>query len=75
MKNLMHEITCSDIRLTELKLKRVRLCKKRLVAKKPSRFNKIKFDVWSIEMAKLNCEEDIILKELQEAYEDLESFL
>lgn len=75
MKKLMYEITCSDIRMTELKLKRIRIYRKRLLEEKPLVFNKKKFDAWSEKMAKLNCEEDIILKELQNAYEDLEDFL
>lgn len=75
MKCLMHEIVCSDIRMIELKLQRIKLCKKRLLKKKPSRFNNKKLNEWHAELKALEKQEEDTLEELQKAYGDLEFFL
>lgn len=71
----MQDIVCSDIRMTELKLERIRLCKKHLLKTRPCRFNNKKLKNWKQELDKLESNEQAILKELQDAYIDLEDFL
>ena len=75
MKNLMYEVTCSDIRITELKLKRIKLCKEQLLKNKPSLFNNKNIKIWQTKLNKLKEEEDNTIKELQEIYNDLAKFL
>ena len=53
MKNLMHDITCSNIRLSELKLKRIKLYKKRLLEAKPAYFRKKKLLAWQSKLDEL----------------------
>ena len=74
MINLMHDITCSDIRVSELKLKRIKLCKKRLLETKPSHFRKKKLLAWKSNLNELIKEEEKVESELQQAYIDLERF-
>lgn len=72
---MMYDIVCSDIKFMELKLKRIRLCKKRLLKTKPCRLNMNKFKSWQDSIKKLEKEEETILNELHDAYIDLEKFL
>ena len=74
MINLMHDITCSDIRVSELKLKRIKLYKERLLKTKPSRFRKKKLLTWKSKLNELIKEEEKVESELQQAYIDLERF-
>lgn len=74
MMNLMHEMTSSDIRLSELKLKRIKLCKKRLLETKPSRLRQKKFIAWQSQLEELIREEEAVEEELRKAYIDLEDF-
>lgn len=74
MKNLMHEIICSDIRIAELKIKRIRISKERLLKKKPVWFNKKKLNAWKSKLNELEVEEMSVAKELQDAYVDFEDF-
>ena len=74
MKNLMHDIVCSDIRIAELKIERIRLSKERLQEKKPLWFNKKKLSVWKTKLNELELEEMNATKELQDAYADFEDF-
>ena len=75
MKNLMYETVCSNIRLTELKLKRIGLLKQRLVETKPNRLNSKKIKIWQTKLKELEQEEEHALKELAASYIDLENFL
>ena len=72
--NLMHNITSSDIRVSELKLKRIEFQKKRLLEIKPSLFRKKKFLSWQAKLDKLIKEEKKVEDELQQSYIDLEKF-
>lgn len=74
MINLMHDITCSDIRVFELKLKRIKLYKERLLETKPSRFRKKKLLAWQSKLDELIDEEKEVECELKKAYIDLEKF-
>ena len=74
MKNLMHEVVCSDIRIAELKIKRIRLSKARLLEAKPSWFNRKKLKAWKVKLNDLEIEEKSVVKELQDAYIDFEEF-
>lgn len=74
MINLMHDITCSDIRVSELKLKRIKLYKKRLLETKPSRFRKKKLLAWQSKLDELTKEEEKVEVELQQSYINLEKF-
>ena len=71
----MHDIVCSDIRIIELKLKRIKLCKERLLKNKPSSINQKKYMDWNLKLEKIEQEEREANKELQEAYVDLEKYL
>ena len=75
MKSLIHDITCSDIKFIELKLKRINLTKERLIKTKPSVLNLKKYKEWEIEYNKNIKEEQNTLKELNEAYIELEKYL
>lgn len=75
MKNLMHEIACSNIRIIELKLKRLSICKEELLNSKPSRLNVKKLKKWENKIKLIEEEEKNILEELQKAYIDYEKFL
>jgi len=75
VKNLMYNIVCSDINLLELKLERIRICKRNLLDSKPFRLNLTKFRDWSLNFSKIELEEEAVLEELQKAYKDLEDFL
>ena len=75
VKKLMHKLVCSDIRINELKLKRIRLCKKRLFETKPSRLRSKKLKDWQSNLEMLKKQEDAIFQELQADYTDLENFL
>lgn len=74
MMDLMHNIASSDIRISELKLKRIELHKKRLLETKPSRFRKKKFLLWQSILNDLLKEEEQAKIELQQAYINLEKF-
>ena len=67
MKNLMHEIVCSDIRISELKIKRIRISKGRMLEKKPTLFNKKKLNAWKSKLNELDVKEMKATKELQDA--------
>lgn len=75
MGKLMYNIVCSDISFIELKLKRIRLYKKRLLKLKPCRLNGDRFNSWQDKLKELEKEEDSVIAELQAAYIDLEKFL
>lgn len=75
MKNLMYELVCSDIRIIELKLKRIRISRKHLLKKKPSILNKKKLVEWKGLLNQLENEEEEFIKELQCYYKDLEKYL
>jgi len=75
MKPLMYKIVCSDIRITELKLKRIKLSKQHLLHKKPNRLNKNKLINWQNKIKELEIEEKTILIELENAYEELVELL
>lgn len=72
---LMHDIICSNIRIAELKLKRVRLEKEHLLDNKPFILNKKKLKKWNMELERIKQEEYIILDELDKAYKDLEEYI
>ena len=72
MTSLMHDIACSDIRVSELKLKRIKLCKKRLLETKPLWLRKKKLLAWESKLDELIKEEEQVEGELQIAYIDLE---
>ena len=74
MKNLMYKTVSSDIKLLELKQKRIRLCKKRLLKFKPCRLNVKKFSIWQSKLTELEKEEEDVAKELYDAYLELENF-
>lgn len=71
MNDLMYEITSSDIRILELKLKRIRFNKMTLKIKKPGFFDKKAFKLWEEEFEELKKEEEIALSELQVLYHDV----
>ena len=71
----MYELVCSDIRITDIKLKRIKLCKKQLQRNKPSLSNTKRLKIWKQELNKLNKQEETINNELQQFYTDLEKFL
>lgn len=75
MKNLMPSIICSDIRIIELKLKRIKHYKERLLIDEPSRLNFKKYKDWELTLQKIETEEINITKELQNAYIDLEEYI
>lgn len=75
MKSLMHDITCSDIKFIELKLKRINLSKERLIKTKPCVLNLKKYKEWEIKYKKNIKEEQNTLKELNKAYIELEKYL
>ena len=72
---IMHDIICSNIRIAELKLKRIRLEKEHLLDDKPFILNKKELKKWNTELEKLEQEEYIILDELDNAYKDLEEYI
>lgn len=72
---IMHDIICSNIRIAELKLKRVRLEKEHLLDNKPFILNKKKLKKWNMELERIKQEEYIILDELDKAYKDLEEYI
>ena len=72
---LMHNIVCSNIRIAELKLKRIGLSKERMLKNKPFIFNKRKLKEWQDEFYKLEKEEELIQEELESAYTDLEEYI
>ena len=74
MNNLMYELVCSDIRIAELKLKRIKLCRKQLLNNKPSQLYQKKFKIWQLKLNALKKEENFIIEELNKAYIDLENF-
>ena len=74
MINLIHKITCSDIRLFELKLKRIRLSKEKLLKSKPSRLRRKKLITWQNKLEELKKEEKVVETELESAYIDVEKF-
>lgn len=74
MKNLMHEVVCSDIRIAELKIKRIRISKARLLETKPAWFNRKGLKAWQSKLNDLEIEEKAATKELQDAYVDFEKF-
>ena len=74
MISLMYNITCSDIRLFELKLKRINLYKQKLLNSKPSRFKKKKLIAWQSKLEELTKETQKLEIELQKAYIDLEKY-
>lgn len=71
MNDLMYEITSSDIRILELKLKRIRFSKMALKFKKPVFWDKKALKIWEEEFNELKREEEVILSELQENYREL----
>ena len=71
----MHDIIYSDIKIIELKLKRIALTKERLLDDKPSKFNKNKYEKWYFKFKNLERQESDILKELHDAYIELEKYL
>lgn len=75
MKKLMYEITCSDIKIIELRLKRIQLSKRRLFETKPIRLSGQKLKNWQMKMNELKKEEEITISELTNAYSDLEKML
>lgn len=72
---IMHDIICSNIRIAELKLKRVRLEKEHLLDNKPFILNKKKLKKWNMDLERIKQEEYIILDELDKAYKDLEEYI
>lgn len=72
---LMHNIVCSNIRIAELKLKRIGLSKERMLKNKPFIFNKRKLKEWQDEFDKLEKEEELIQEELESAYTELEEYI
>ena len=72
---IMHDIICSNIRIAELKLKRVRLEKEHLLDNKPFILNKKKLKKWNMELERIKQEEYIILDELDKAYKALEEYI
>ena len=72
---IMHDIICSNIRIAELKLKRVRLEKEHLLDNKAVILNKKKLKKWNMELERIKQEEYIILDELDKAYKDLEEYI
>ena len=72
---IMHDIICSNIRIAELKLKRVRLEKEHLLDNKPFILNKKKLKKWNMELERIKQEEYIILDDLDKAYKDLEAYI
>ena len=75
MKNLMYKTISSDIKLLELNLKRIKLCKKRLLKMKPCRLNVKKFSIWQSKLTELEKKEKNIERDLYDAYSDLEKIL
>ena len=74
MATLMHDIACSYIRVSELKLKRIKLCKKIALETKPSKLRKRKFLAWQSKLDELTKEEVKVEDELQKSYIELEKF-
>ena len=72
---IMHDIICSNIRIAELKLKRVRLEKEHLLDNKPFILNKKKLKKWNMDLERIKQKEYIILDELDKAYKDLEEYI
>ena len=72
---LIHDIICSNIRIAELKLKRIRLEKERLLDSKPFFLNRKEINKWHDKLNNLEKEESLILSELQSAYTDLEEYI
>ena len=74
MTNLMYKIACSDIRVFELKLKRIRLSKESLLKSKPSRLKRKKLITWQTKLEELINEEKVVEDKLEKTYIDLENF-
>lgn len=75
MSNLAYEAAYFDIRVTELKLKRIKLSMEHLLDNKPSilEFNKTK--KWKDKLAKLKDEEELTYDVLYQNYDKLASLL
>ena len=75
MNNLAYENAYFDIRVTELKLKRIRLNMDYLLDNKPSilEFNETK--KWKNKLAKLKDEEELVYVALYQNYDKLASLL
>ena len=75
MKNLAYENAYFDIRVTELKLKRIRLNMDYLLDNKPSilEFNETK--KWKDKLAELQDEEELTYEALYQNYDKLASLL
>lgn len=71
MNELMYKITNSDIKVLELKLKRIRFSEVALKIKKPIFWDKKALKIWEEEFNELKREEEVILSELQENYREL----
>lgn len=71
MNDLMYKMISSDIRLLELKLKKIRFRIMILKFQRPMFFEKKALRIWKDEMSLLKNDEDNILKSLQTIYNEI----
>ena len=71
----MHDITYNNIKIIDLKLKKIFFYKERLLLKKPNKLNYPKYKEWQNKLNNLKDEEENLLKELEKNYQELEKYL